>query len=251
MVDIIKLEWKKLISRKDIMLILGVLILSPFLFSFCIVQKVAGLNFGGQVSADIYGIMIWSFFKYLFVLYLVPIYIASSMLEKEVENRSIQIMLANKKRMSVIRAKLLTYLAVLTGFFVLFQLSSFVSYQLLIKGTEYGIASTTPFMENAFLYLFQWFEQVFVLMLSIALCCVIKGNAVLVCGLLTVILEKVIANVEGISRILPYHISDYNAYGAIKADQLLSANLLSVGIYIIIFGVLGVIISGIWKKRDF
>lgn len=251
MIDIMKLEWKKLRSRKDIMLILTVLILTPFLFSFCIVHKIAGLNVGGQVSADMYGIMIWSFLKYLFVLYLVPIYIASSMLGKEVENRSIQIMLANKKRMSVISAKSLTYLGLLTVFFVLFQFSSFASYQLLIKGTAYGAASTTTFMENAFLYLFQWFEQIFVLMLSIVLCCVIKGNAVLVCGLLAIILEKIAANVESIARVLPYHISDYNAYGSIKADQLLSTNLLSVGIYFIIFAVFGIVISRIWKNRDF
>lgn len=76
MKNLIKLEMKKVFSKKDVMLILGVLILTPVIFSLCLVHRAAGIDFSGQVSVDSYGIMIWSFLKYLFVLYLVPIYIA-------------------------------------------------------------------------------------------------------------------------------------------------------------------------------
>lgn len=98
MADLVKLELKKIISKKDIMIISSVLILSPLIFGICMINKVAGLNFSGQVSIDTFGIMIWSFLKYLFVLYLIPIYLVCCFVGREIENRSINIMLASCDR---------------------------------------------------------------------------------------------------------------------------------------------------------
>ena len=251
MVDIARLEIKKILSKKDMMLILIVLILAPLLFSICIVNQVAGINFGGMVSIENYGIMIWSFLKYLFVLYLVPIYMAASFLGKEVENRSIHIMLANKKRSSVIYSKVIVYIFTLTVFFLLFQMMSVLSFEIFIKGTKYAMLSDTTLINTFFIYLFQWLELVFVLLVSVGLCCVIKGNAVLVMGLVVIILEKILVNIEGIKRVIPYNISDYSSYNLIDADKLLTTNLISIGIYGALFLLLFICIVRIWKTRDF
>ena len=109
MKSIMKLEWKKILSKKDVMLMLVVLILAPLFMAICIVNEVAGINFGGAVSADAFGLLIWSFLKYLIVLYLVPVYISCSFLGKEIESRSINIMLSNQKRGSIFWSKVITY----------------------------------------------------------------------------------------------------------------------------------------------
>lgn len=251
MKNLINLEMKKVFSKKDVMLILGVLILIPVIFSLCLVDHIAGIDFSGQVSIDSYGIMIWSFLKYLFVLYLVPIYIACCFLGKEVENRSINIMLSNEKREKVFIAKLLTYIGVLTLFFVLFNISSVVSYVLFIKNTTFASAIEASVGESIFLYGFQWIEMIFVLFVSATLCCVIKGNAVLVLGVGVIIVQKILVNIDGIKRILPYYISDYNSFSMIPANKLVKENAISLFIYFCIMLVLFVGSMNAWRKKDF
>lgn len=251
MKSLIKLEIKKVFSKKDIMLILGVLILAPVIFSLCLVNHVAGIDFSGQVSLDSYGIMIWSFLKYLFVLYLVPIYIACCFLGKEIENRSINIMLSNERRAKVFVAKLLTYTGVLTVFYVLFHVSSMVSYLFFIKDTTFASSIDASVTEIIFLYAFQWMEMIFVLLVSAALCCVIKGNAVLVLGIGVVIIQKVLVNIDGIKRILPYYISDYNSYSMIPTNKFMSENVISLLIYVGIIFLLLVVSMNTWRKKDF
>lgn len=248
---LLKLEIKKVFSKKDIMLILGVLIIAPVIFSLCLVNHIAGIDFSGQVSIDSYGIMIWSFFKYLFVLYLVPIYIACCFMGKEIENRSINIMLSNEKRAKVLGAKLLTYVCVLTLFFVLFQTTSIVSYEIFIKGTDFSTIVEASLAETIFLYLFQWMEMIFILLVSAALCCVIKGNAVLVLGIGVVIIQKILVNIDGVKRILPYFISDYNYYSMIPLNKLMSNNMVSLAIYLSIIMVLLFVGTNTWRKKDF
>lgn len=251
MKNLIKLETKKVFSKKDVMLILGVLILTPVIFSLCLVNHIAGIDFSGQVSVDSYGIMIWSFLKYLFVLYLVPIYIACCFLGKEVENRSINIMLSNEKRAKVFIAKLLTYTGVLTLFFIFFNISSVVSYLLFIKNTTFASAIEASVIESIFLYGFQWIEMIFVLLVSAALCCVIKGNAVLVLGIGVIIVQKILVNIDGIKRILPYYISDYNSFSMIPTNKFVTENAISLLIYFCIMMVLLVGSMNVWRKKDF
>lgn len=248
---LIALEMKKIFSRKEVMIILAVLILAPVFLAFCMVNKVAGINFGGAVSAEAFGILMWTFLKYLFLIYLVPIYIAISFLGKEIENRSINLMLSNQKRWKTLAAKTGTYAMVLTGFFILFQLSSLGSYYIFVDGTEYSMAMEASAMEIMFSYLFQWLELLFVLLLAVLLCCVLKGNAALLMGLVIVICQRLLVNIDGIKRILPYYISDYNYSSMIPKEQLFGTNMVSFGIYAVILFVLAAGAANIWRNRDF
>lgn len=251
MKNVMKLEFKKIFSKKDVMLMLGIIILVPLLMALCIVNEVAGINFGGAVSVDGYSILIWSFLKYLFVLYLVPIYVCCTFLGKEIETRSINIMLANQKRSNVLTAKVITYAIVLTVFFVLFQLAGVLSYQLFMDGTEFGTAMSASVTDVVFIYLFQWLELMFVLFLSVILCCYIKGNAALLLGMVIVILQRVLINFDGIKRFVPYYISDYTSYLLLSTEDLISFNVTSTMIYAVILAVLIYGAARIWKKRDF
>lgn len=251
MKNIIRLELKKMFSKKDIMLIFGILILAPIIMALCIVNEVAGINFGGAVSMDGFGLLIWNFLKYLFVLYIVPIYLCCSFLGKEIETRSINIMLSNKKRGTILVAKTIAYIIVLSVFFVLFQVSSVLSFNILLDGTEYATAMTASAMETIFIYLFQWLEIIFVLFLSTVLCSVIKGNAALLLGLTIVILQRLLVYFDGIKKFLPYHISDYSNYMTIPEEKLLSSNIFSTVVYVIILTALLLGAMRIWKKRDF
>ena len=251
MKNIMKLEFKKVLSKKDVMLMLGIIIIVPLLMALCIVNKVAGINFGGAVSIDGYSLLIWSFLKYLFVLYLVPIYVCCTFLGKEIETRSINIMLSNQRRGTILAAKVITYAIVLTIFFVLFQIVGFASYMIFIEGTEFGVEMTASVMDVVFIYIFQWLELMFVLCLSVIMCCFIKGNAALLMGMVVVILQRVLVNFDGIKRFVPYYISDYSNYLLIPAEDLTSFKLMSTGIYTVILAVLIYGATSIWKKRDF
>ncbi len=251
MKDIVALEGKKLLSRKDIMVALGILLVVPFLFSFCIVNEIAGLNFGGTVARYDYGVLIWTFLKYLFVLYLIPLHMVTSMLGKEVENRSIQIMLSNKTRMSVLLGKVIIYLVAMTIFFVLFQIACALSFELFVAKTEYAQGIEASFMKIFFLYLFQWLEVVFTIGLAVLLSCVIKGNAALVFGLVFVVLERIFVNINGIKHFIPYYISDSGAYEMVRASKLLTHNIQATMTYVVIIGILTFVSVRIWKKRDF
>lgn len=251
MKSIMKLELKKILAKKDVMLMFGIIILFPLFMALCIVYEVAGINFGGAVSVDGFGLLIWSFLKYLFVLYIVPIYVACSFLGKEIETRSINIMLSNQKRSLVLMAKTIVYIVVLTVFFILFQLSSVLSFQVLLDGTEYATATVASTMQITFAYLFQWLELIFVLLLSVVLCSIIKGNAALLLGMVIVILQRVLVNFGDIKKFVPYHISDYSSYLMIPQDELLSSNVMSTIVYIVILSALVIGSIRIWKNRDF
>lgn len=249
--QLLRMEMKKVLAKRDVVFILGLLTIVPVLFSLCIIYKIAGLDFTGQISIDSYGIMIWSFLKYLFVLYLVPIYIVSTFMGREIENRSINIMLSNEERSKVLGAKIITYVAVLTLFFVLFQIVSAVSYGMFIQGTDYAMPIGSDLAEIVFLHMFQWLEMMFMVFASAFLCCIIKGNVVLVLGLGIVILEKILVNVDSVKRVLPYYISDYSSYSMLGKENILSTNAISVVIYMAILAVLLFGVVSIWKKRDF
>lgn len=249
--SLIKLEMKKVFSKKDIMLILGLLIIVPVIFSICIVNHIGGLDFNGAVSIDSYGVMIWSFLKYLFVLYLVPIYIACSFIGREVENRSINIMLSNQVRSKVILAKIVTYTLVITAFFILFQFVSAGAYMIFIKGGEFAAVMEAGIGETIFLYLFQWLEMLFILLISSLFCSVIKGNAALLLGLGVVIIQKILINVDSIKRVIPYYISDYNYYSQIEPAKLGNSNIISLVIYSLIILVIIAGTINVWMKRDF
>jgi|GEM_PF-3932793 len=251
MADLVKLEIKKIFSKKDIMLILGVLILVPVIFSICIVNKIGGLDFGGQISIADYGLMIWSFLKYLFVLYLVPIYIACSFIGREIENRSINIMLSNELRTKVIASKVITYTMIITAFFILFQLSSILSYLVFVQNSELYMAADTTFVQGIFIYLFQWLEMMFVLAISAFFCSIIKGNAALVLGLGVIIIEKILINIDAIKKVIPSYISDYSSYFQIEPDKLMQSNLFSLGVYMVIIIFFVAVTMNIWRTRDF
>ncbi len=251
MKNIMKLEFKKIFSKKDVMLMFGIIILVPLIMALCIVNKVAGINFGGAVSVDGYSILIWSFLKYLFVLYLVPIYVSCTFLGKEIETRSINIMLSNQKRSYVLAAKVIAYAIVLTLFFVLFQISGVLSFHLFLAGTEYGAVMSASVIDVAFIYLFQLLELLFVLFLAVILCCFIKGNAALLLGMIVVILQRVLVNFDGIKRFVPYYISDYTSYLLLPEEGLTGYNVMSTVVYAVILTVLVYGATRIWKKRDF
>lgn len=251
MKNIMKLELKKICSKKDVMLMFGIIILIPLFMAVCIVNEVAGISFGGAVSVDGFGLLIWSFLKYLFVLYLVPIYVCCSFLGKEVETRSINIMLSNQKRSTILAAKAIVYIAVLTLFFALFQGASVLTFQLLLNGTEYGAAMEASVMETVFAYLFQWLELMFVLFLAMVLCSIIKGNAALLLGMIIVILQRVLVNFDGIKKFVPYYISDYSSYVLIPGEQLAGSNVMSTMVYAVILVVLALGAMRIWRNRDF
>lgn len=251
MKSIMKLEMKKIFAKKDVMLMFGILIFAPLLLAVCMVNEVGGINFGGAVSVADYGMLVWTFLKYLFVLYLVPIYIACSFLGKEIETRSINLMLSNQKRSKILTAKILTYVIAITLFFALFQVVSVLSYSLFIAGTEFSVAMEASGMETVCLYAFQWLEMLFVLFVSILLCCLVKGNAALLLGLVVIILQRLLVNIGGIKRILPYYISDYNFYSMIPSNTLVVTNMTSMVIYAAILMILIIGAAGIWKKRDF
>lgn len=251
MKNIMKLEFKKILSKKDVMLMFILVCFSPLLMALCIVNEVSGINFGGAVSVDSFGILIWSFLKYLFVLYLVPIYVSCSFLGKEIETRSIHIMLSNQKRYVVLCAKGIAYFVTITAFFLLFQLVSVVTYEWLLKGTEYGLEMTAKIQDFIFIYAFQWLEMIFVLALAMVLCSVIKGNAALLLGMVLVILQRLLVNFESIRSFVPYYISDYSSYLTVPQEELMRVNIMSLAVYGVIIAVLVIWIAKIWKKRDF
>jgi hypothetical protein len=254
MKKIMKLEMKKLFSKKDIMLMLGIMMAIPFFLAFFLAYRIGGINFGGSVSIDEYGALIWSFLKYLFVLYILPIYVSTSLLGKEIEMRSINIMLSNKKRNEILVGKTLVYGIVLTIFFILFQIISIISWKIFIEGSEYSVAieNYVGYVPRIIgMYGFQWLELMFVLLLSQFLCCLIKGNAALLIGLLIMILQRVLVNIDSIKRVLPYYISDINSYCAIPIDSLVKTNAVSLSIYIFIIGILMFVSLMIWKRKDF
>lgn len=251
MKSIMKLEWKKLLSKKDVMLMFAILILAPLFMAVCIVNEVAGINFGGAVPADAFGLLIWSFLKYLVVLYLVPIYVSNCFLGKEIETRSINIMLSNQKRGTIFASKVITYILALTIFFSLFMGVGALSHVFLMEGTVYAAESTASVMEVVYAYVFQYLELIFVLLVAVVLCCVVKGSAALLLGLIVVIAQRVLVNIDGLKRILPQYISDYSTYSMIPKEELATTNLVSLGIYIIILVALTVLAVRIWQKRDF
>ncbi|MBR6628026.1 MAG: ABC transporter ATP-binding protein [Lachnospiraceae bacterium] len=205
----------------------------------------------GAVSADAFGLLIWSFLKYLIVLYLVPVYISCSFLGKEIESRSINIMLSDQKRGAIFWSKVITYVLVCTLFFALFMGVSVGAFLLFMDGTEFAAACTASVSQVVFAYLFQYLELIFILLAAVILCCVVKGNAALLLGIMVVIVQRVLVNMDGIKKVLPQYISDYSTYATIPQEELASFNTFSLGIYAVVLAVLTILAVRIWQKRDF
>lgn len=140
----------------------------------------------------------------------------------------------------------------INNFFVLFHVVSVITYSVLIQGTEFALSNVEgSFINIFFIYLFQWFEIVFIAAISYLLCCVIKGNAVLVLGIGVIIFQKLLVNIESIRRFLPFYISDFNYYNMIPEKILNNTNIVSCIIYGVIIALTFGVALRIWNKRDF
>lgn len=251
MKTLMALEMGKIIKRKELVVSAGIMILIPLAFSFCVVNKIAGLEFAGQISSDEFGVFVWSFLKYLFIIYLLPVALVSSFLGKELEDRSIIIMLSSRKKSSVLLAKLVVYALMISIFFILFQLSCHVAFSLFIQGSEFAVAAESTLGQTLFLYGLQWLELIFVILLTSVFCCLVKGNAALLLGLGAIILQRFLMNIESIRHFLPVYLSDYGSYSLLKGSEAINVGFIYLITYTVILTVLCAVAALIWRRKDF
>ena len=122
---------------------------------------------------------------------------------------------------------------------------------LLMDGTEFATACTASTSQVVFAYLFQYLELIFILLAAVILCCVVKGNAALLLGIMVVIVQRVLVNMDGIKKVLPQYISDYSTYIMIPQEDIAAFNTFSLGVYAVILVLLTILAVRIWQKRDF
>lgn len=251
---LLNIEAKKFIKKKDVMLIIVLLIVLPFIMTIFFKYEVGGLTLGGQLTAVDYSIAVWSFLKMLFVLYIVPIYIPCIFIGREVEQRSINMIMSKEKREKILISKILMALFAVTVFTVLFFVVAFLSYKLLLTGTKYELvdaAAKVSVNTEIMRLVFQWLEMIVITLVAVLFNVVIKGNAALVLGFGVVALQKGLQNISGLKDYIPTAISDFNNMSMVATADLnafYTKSLIVYGVYIVVLAVSAI---HIWKSRDF
>lgn len=251
--SILKTEIHKFFKKKDSLFILIALLIVPAVLSICFRFEVGGIAFSGQVTSVEYILMIWSFLKYVFILYIVPVYLPCNFLAKEIEQRSVQLLLVREERNRILISKIIAFILEITAFMALFMCVTALCYQFLIVGTKIeAIIDATIYdtMTTVMLFGLQWLEMMFMMMLAVMLGIVLKGNATLVASIGVLALEKVLEGASSLKGFIPSSISDFaNCVTQIEQNNFLG--LQSFIVYIVIIGVLLFLSFYAWNKREF
>ena len=247
---LLKIEFTKLIKKKDVILISSLMIILPLIMALLFRFNVGGLTLQGQLAPQDYGMIVWSFLKMLFVLYIIPIYIPCTFIGREVEQRSINMLLSKEKRNNILLSKIIMSLAYITIFMVLFFIVSYAGFKIFLTGSEYellDLTAATTASKYLMMYVLQWLEMIFVTLLAVLLNTVIKGNVALVLGFGCIAIEKALQSLDMLKSYVPTFISDFNNMVGMS-NELFSKSVL---IYIIYLFVLLFISFMWWKKREF
>ena len=224
----------------------------PLILSLLFKYQVGGLKLSGKFNIVEYGIAIWSFLKMLFILYVVPIYIPCTFIGREVEQRSINMLLSKEKRSKILIAKTIVSVAAIILFTLAFFIISFISFKLFLTGTKFAVVGGAILTKSNFMLIaMQLLEMIFVTLLSVILNTIIKGNAALVIGFGAVALERALQNISAIEKYVPTFMSDFNNMSELSMKALNTFFTKSIIIYAIYAVVLLVSSLMIWKKREF
>lgn len=251
--SILRTELSKFFRKKDSLFIAGILVIVPIILSICFKLEIGGISFGGQVTATEYVLMVWSFLKYVFILYIVPIYLPCNFIAKEIEQRSVQMLLLREEKNKILFSKIVSFIIEVTVFMALFMCVTALCYKFLIVGTAIeatGNAAVYSAVTTVTLFGLQWLEMMFIMMLSVLLGIVMKGNAMLVAAIGFLALEKVLESVGSLKNFIPSSISDFS-YGLTKLEESSSFGVQSILVYTVIIASITILSFYTWRKREF
>ena len=252
--NLIKIELTKFIKKKGVIIISAIISLIPLLIALLTKLDISGLSIGGSFTSTEYVFSIWEMLRALIVLYIIPIYIPCTFIGREVEQRSINMVLSKEKRGKILMVKIISSFIAVTLFMIMFYAIAFISFKLFLTGTEFEASTlTTTLSTNTYVFaaLFNLLEVLFVTLISVFLNISIKSNVALVLSFGVIILEKVLTNVNSIKRFLPCYISQFDRLYTLTKSQLSSFYSSSIIIYIVILTILFIMCYTVWNKRDF
>jgi len=254
--DIMRLiqnELKRFLNKRDSLIIMGILAITPAILSVCFRLELGGISLTGQMSMLEYMLMIWSFLKYVFILYIIPIYLPCNFIAKEIEHRSVQILLMHEAKSKILISKLAALVIEISVFMCLFFTVTAGSYQFIIRGTAYeavGMVTSYTAGKTFILFGFQWLEMIFLLCLSVLFSIILKGNTVLVATLGFVAIEKIFENVDSLKSYLPLYIADF----ANLQDKLGQGNAYVLQSLLVYGALLTILLTSsiyVWNKREY
>lgn len=254
MATLLKIEFSKLIKKKDILFISILLITLPLIFTLFFKYEIGGLEFNGQLQGIDYTIVIWSFLKMVFILYIVPIYIPCMLIGREVEQKSINMLLSKERRCIVLISKLIVSIVAVTIFTILFFIVGYISFKIFLTGTKYELTdsnSYTPIKIQILSLLLQWLEMIFITLVSALFNTILKSNVSLVFGFSIIALQKALQNIDTLKLYIPSSISDFNNILTVGISDINYYFIKFILVYFIYFFILSIISILIWKKRDF
>ena len=233
-------ELYKLSRRKDVLwsLIIGILV--PLLMAFLAYKGSKSLQMaGGTLSAFQYSILMFDFLKTLFFFYIVFIVFTSSIVSGEIEEGSLSfLIIRSERREKIILAKFLALLTLLIVFVVLVFLSGIGSYYAFFNSTKYATHEFLgkPYLPFLYVLILSTFELAFVIAFTMLISLFFNRYVTLLLSMGSIILMKVLENIEKIKRFLPTYISNINKWGiAITANKELSTKTLQSAIFLTIY----------------
>lgn len=215
----ILVELKKVFSFKNIVL-LALVCFVPWLFSFLIVTNNSSVSISGKFNSYTFSFTIWELMKILFVSILIPIFVTSSNMGKELSNKSIYMYITKVSNTYYYNIKLLANYIYSILLIILYLISSTISFNLILRKSEHF--SQVDVSREIIIYtiLLTIFEIMLYVSLTHLLSIYFNQLGSLFLSFIIIITIRIIKNVPSIKKYTPEEICDFLRIMKIKHEDL-------------------------------
>lgn len=246
----ILVELKKVFSFKNIVF-LALICIVPWLFSFLIVTNNSSVSISGKFNSYTFSFTIWELMKILFVSILIPIFVTSSNMGKELSTKSIYMYITKVNNTYYYNSKLIVNYIYSTLLILLYLISSTVSFNLILRKSEHF--SQVNISREIIMYsiLLAILEILLYVTLTHLLSIYFNQLGSLFLSFIIIVFIRIIKNIPSIKKFTPEEICDFLRIMKIKNVDLFTDFLFSTSYMlscIIVIYILGYISM---KNKEF
>lgn len=257
MFRLICVQYKKVFLRNDVKWILIIFTILPILISFLISIESGIIQIGDSVfSAMGYASVVVGLLNSLLLISVLMALIATSVVSKEIDS-GLDCMYVTKvrKRERIILSKVVILDMLVIIIFVVLVVSAILGWYLFLRNTSYGMDILwSDDKDESFLLLFtvigSFLETLVMTNVYVMFSLFFKYSKAIVCNFVTIVLFRLLANIEQINKWIPSYIGDSTGlytYTGMELVQHGVANIVLLLSYAIVFLVIDYMI---YKKID-
>jgi hypothetical protein len=211
----------KILKRAEAKGILIITLIIPLIIGVLVKSGSKVIDFSGMSNAAMFVIGLWALFRLLMLIYLIPIFMISSNLGYEIDSGIINLFVTRYSRIKYFFVKQCANLIYITIFYIVYIISSFVSYFIFLKNSNtLSLAISVNCYVLYYGIFLGYLELIILAFLVHSLSAKLGSIGSGIAGMLIIIFCKILVKVDFLRKFLPTEITDISRIIKLEVYQV-------------------------------